>query len=378
MTNWPSIPLAELFSIQKGKIGIKAATSGQFPLVTTGENHLSHDEAHFSGDAVCIPMISSSGHGHASIKRLHHIKGKFSVGSILAACVAKDEEAVSARYIYYYLSATKDTILIPLMKGSANVSLKLDDIAGVKVPLPPISIQHSIVAKLDELRNKSTKISEHLDAAEGDAERLLVSLATRPDLSDAERLNRGWTKGLLANVLHPASDAVSVRSDCTYSNIGLLSFARGIFAKPPIDGAQSSASTLFRVRSGQFIYSRLFAFEGAYAIVDPEHDGAFVSNEFPIFDIDPDRASREFLYAYFRSTRVWDAIAQGSKGLGDRRQRVQPSQVLGHELWLPPHHELHRINETVPHVMALKSKHADIRRSNARLVAAMLEQEFSA
>ena len=45
--------------------------------------------------------------------------------------------------------------------------------------------------------------------------------------------------------------------------------------------------SLRRVKEGQFIYSRLFAFEGAYGMVTKEFDGAFVSQEYPTFKCDP-------------------------------------------------------------------------------------------
>jgi type I restriction enzyme S subunit len=71
MKAWPKVALGDLFQVEKGRVGIMAATPGDFPLVTTGEEFASHIEPHFSGDAVCIPLISATGHGHASLKRLH-------------------------------------------------------------------------------------------------------------------------------------------------------------------------------------------------------------------------------------------------------------------------------------------------------------------
>src|SRR6185312_3892667 len=128
------------------------------------ESHLSHSEPHFFGEAVCIPMISATGHGHASIKRLHHVQGEFAVGSILCACVNQTPDRVSARYAYYYLTAAKEHVLVPLMQGSANVSLKLSDIAGVEIPLPSLAEQQAIVAHLDALADKTRQLSDHLDA----------------------------------------------------------------------------------------------------------------------------------------------------------------------------------------------------------------------
>ena len=98
----------------------------------------------------------------------------------------------------------------------------------------------------------------------------------------------------------------------------------------------TSATTLNRVKRGQFIYSRLFAFEGAYGVVSDEYDGFFVSNEYPTFNCINGKVRAEFLSVYFKSPSVWHTVAVGSKGLGDRRQRVQPQQILDHVLWLPP------------------------------------------
>lgn len=117
-----------------------------------------------------------------------------------------------------------------------------------------------------------------------------TSLAQRHDLSDAQKEELGWRRCRLSEVITPVSDPVAVEVDKQYPNVGILSFGRGVFEKPPIDGSRTSAKTLYRITAGQFIYSRLFAFEGAYAAVPPEFDGWYVSNEFPTFDVDDELA----------------------------------------------------------------------------------------
>ena len=144
-----------------------------------------------------------------------------------------------------------------------------------------------------------------------------------------------WPKVKLQELLRPADIAVPVRQGDRYPNFGIYSFGRGLFEKPPIDGMATSATTLRRVRAGNFIYSRLFAFEGSYGIVDEEFDGYFVSNEYPSFEIDRHRLEPAFLKAYFQTPFVWEAVAKGSKGVGSRRIRVQPDQVLQCQVPLP-------------------------------------------
>lgn len=124
--------------------------------------------------------------------------------------------------------------------------------------------------------------------------------------------------------------------DGVYPNFGLYNFAKGTFEKEPIQGILTSAKTLTRVKKQQFIYNRLFAFEGAYAMVPTEFDGYYVSNEYPIFDCNLNYVKPEFLFAYFKSPNVWRQLAKESTGLGHRRQRVKQDKILLHRLSLPP------------------------------------------
>lgn len=142
-------------------------------------------------------------------------------------------------------------------------------------------------------------------------------------------------KVALGDLLRPANEPVAVRQDHAYPNFGIYSFGRGLFAKPAINGMQTSAGTLYRVRAGNFIYSRLFAFEGSYGLVDEAFDGHFTSNEYPSFEIDRARLMPGFLKAFFQFPKVWQEIAMGSKGVGSRRIRVQPDKVLAHAMPLP-------------------------------------------
>jgi len=181
----------------------------------------------------------------------------------------------------------------------------------------------------------------------------------------------------------PLSDLMSLVSDpCrvdprgSYPNLGIYSFARGVFGKPPIDGAQTSATTLYRVRSGQFIYSRLFAFEGAYAIVPEGMDGVFVSNEYPTFDVDQDHLLPRYLYWLFQRRDVWRQVAVGAKGMGDRRQRVHPDKVLSYRIDLPSLDDQRRIVERLDRVAALVDERRNAIEAAERETQALLLKAF--
>lgn len=144
-----------------------------------------------------------------------------------------------------------------------------------------------------------------------------------------------WRTVKLAKVMQPAVDPHTVDASRSYPNLGIYSFGRGVFSKLPIEGSATSASTLYRVRGGQFIYSRLFAFEGAYAVVPQDFDGCFVSNEFPAFDCDLKGVDPRFIGWLFKRPSIWRDIAAHSTGLGNRRQRIHPEQLLEQVISLP-------------------------------------------
>jgi type I restriction enzyme, S subunit len=163
---------------------------------------------------------------------------------------------------------------------------------------------------------------------------------------------QGWPSVPLGDVISVAPDPRTVDRSRRYPNIGIFSFGRGVFQKQPIEGSTTSASTLYRIRSGQFVYSRLFAFEGAYGIVPENCDGFFVSNEFPTFDLDHSRVFSGYLEWLFKLPATWKEIAARSTGLGNRRQRVHPEQLLPHMIPLPPIHEQERIVARIDGVAA--------------------------
>jgi type I restriction enzyme S subunit len=125
------------------------------------------------------------------------------------------------------------------------------------------------------------------------------------------------------------------------------------------------------------MYSRLFAFEGAYASVDDQFDGYFVSNEFPTFDLDGQRVDLGFLMAYFSAPTTWRELAHGSTGLGVRRQRIQPDKLLAHDLWLPPLDEQRRVATVHARSRHAGEASAQRRRVLDALGTALLNQAFS-
>ncbi len=157
-----TVQLATICDFEKGRTGLAKATPGEYPLVATGAERRSCDTYQFDTKAVCIPLVSSTGHGHASLNYVHYQEGKFALGTILVALTAKDENQLDVQFLHLYLSELKDQILVPLMSGAANVSLSIKKIKTVQIPLPSIHRQREIVQRFNTIKNEDEQLKKEL------------------------------------------------------------------------------------------------------------------------------------------------------------------------------------------------------------------------
>lgn len=146
--------LGDICSITKGATGIMKAIPGPYTMIALGETDKTHNEFQFDAKAVIIPLVSSTGHGHASMKRVKYCEGKFALGNILCAVIPNDENFVLAKYLHIYLHWNREELLVSQMKGMANVSLPMNRIADVMVIVPSIDKQRKIIELEKQLVEK--------------------------------------------------------------------------------------------------------------------------------------------------------------------------------------------------------------------------------
>lgn len=164
------VRLAYIARIEKGPTGIQKAQPGPYPLVVTAAERLTCDHYDFEGAAALIPLVSSTGHGNARLNRLHYQEGKFALGSILAGVFPYFSELYSARFLFEYLTAFKEELLVSRMTGTANVTLTIGRIADVPVPLLHPVTQRQV----EELMGLCDQLEAARDKRESRRDRLVA------------------------------------------------------------------------------------------------------------------------------------------------------------------------------------------------------------
>jgi type I restriction enzyme S subunit len=149
--------------------------------------------------------------------------------------------------LYYLLAAKKDEYLVPLMQGTANVSLKERDIGNVEISVPSLAEQHRIVARIEALAGRVDEAERLREQAAEQFNRLLIAMAHRTDLDETAKRERGWHLVRFGEILEQTEDPHAVQAGQAYPNLGIYSFGRGLFVKPSIDGVSTSAKSPFFV-----------------------------------------------------------------------------------------------------------------------------------
>lgn len=168
-----------------------------------------------------------------------------------------------------------------------------------------------------------------------------------------------WPTVRLGEVLTPVSREEVVDAAKEYRLLGVRLDGRGPFLRELVTGANTAAKKLFRVAKGDFIYSRLFAWRGAFGVIGGELDDSCVSGEFRTFVPAPDRVDVEFLRHWFQLPATLERVTVDCSGSTPlTRNRFKEHFFLALEIPLPPLAEQQRI---VARIEALAARIAEAR-----------------
>ncbi|MEO5716003.1 MAG: N-6 DNA methylase [Luteolibacter sp.] len=194
------VRLKEVCSLKKGTHSSTKTEPGPYPLIVTAKEPLTSSDYQIEGEAVCVPLISSTGHGRATLSRIHFASGKFAVANLLAALQPKDESMLVTKFLYLVLDLQKNK-MAGLMKGAANVSMKVEDLAEFQIPLPSLEMQKEIVAEIEGYQKVISGARSVLDYY-------------RPHIP----IHSDWPTGLLGDICTIKSGGTPERSNDEYWN----------------------------------------------------------------------------------------------------------------------------------------------------------------
>lgn len=239
----------------------------------------------------------------------------------------------------------------------------------LEIPLPPLAEQQTLVARLDALAEKTRQVEAHLDAVERDAEHLLA-LRFRDAIADAP--------------LRPMAEAaplvrreVVIDPEKSYTELGVRSFYKGAFHRRTVPGSDFSWQDLYRVQSGDLIFSNIMAWEQAIAIAKDEDGGCVGNHRMLTCEANTEFAVPGFLWYYFTTEEGFAKIYAASPGTAARNRTMTAPALMAIEVPAPPLVAQQSFCRLQAEIATLKAKHTAIRQANAALLPATLERVFA-
>lgn len=143
-----------------------------------------------------------------------------------------------------------------------------------------------------------------------------------------------WPSVPLGELLKPNSDRVQLDPDQTYAQVTARLWGKGLALRGLVKGSEIAAAQQNRVSTNQFVISKIDARHGAFGLVPEELDGAVVSNDFPAFDVDYEKALPEYV-AWVARTAWFIAICKRASEGSTNRVRLKESRFLTQTIPLP-------------------------------------------
>ncbi|KKG83672.1 restriction endonuclease subunit S [Methanosarcina mazei] len=147
--------LGSLVDITTGKLDANAATeNGQYPFFTCSREIFAIDN--FAFDCEAILLAGNNAVGDFNVK---HYEGKFNAYQRTYVITVNQENRVLYRYLYFQMLKSLKEFKMKSV-GAGTKFLKLGMIKDLKIALPSLSEQRSIVTKLDVLFAETKRLEE--------------------------------------------------------------------------------------------------------------------------------------------------------------------------------------------------------------------------
>lgn len=238
----------------------------------------------------------------------------------------------------------------------------------IGIPLPPLDEQRRIVNKIESLVSKIDETRQLRQAIQADARALLQS-AFQQTIEGA-----GYRS--IAEVAPIVRRPVVVELESEYQELGVRSFGKGTFHKPVLNGVDVGTKKLYRICPGDLVFSNVFAWEGAIAVVQPEDADRVGSHRFITCVAKKGITTPEFLCFYLLTDEGIEKVRAASPGGAGRNRTLGLNKLEKIEVPIPPSDKQLWFNRLQTQVMAIQQIQADNQVELDALLPSLLNKAF--
>lgn len=239
-----------------------------------------------------------------------------------------DEAKISIPFLAYALK-TETFFEQVQAQGSTNyAAIRSEDALRYEIPLPPLPTQRRIADFLNGIRERSLAAFA-IEEQRTEAVKGMLRGAFRKTLEKAK-----WFP--VSEIAPVVRRPVEVMSTEIYPELGVRSFGRGTFHKPPISAIDLGDKRIFWIHPGDLIFMNVFAWEGAIAVAGEIDRGRVGSHRFITCVPDRSRAMAEYLNYFFLTNEGLAVLGAASPGGAGRNRTLGIEALLRTRVPVPP------------------------------------------
>ena len=148
------------------------------------------------------------------------------------------------------------------------------------------------------------------------------------------KFNRKYKILKISQLLIKNNESVIIEDEKLYKRITVKINANGVVLRDEEYGKNIGTKRQFIAKEGQMIVSKIDARNGAFGLIPSELDGAIVTNDFPLFDINHHLVNKNYLILLAKTNLFVDFAKSCSSGTTNR-QRMDMDKFLTLEIPLP-------------------------------------------
>ena len=151
-------------------------------------------------------------------------------------------------------------------------------------------------------------------------------------------MNMGFTHRFplvsIGSIIERCKTTIDIDDGTQYKQITLKTNGGGAVLRDVKLGKDIGTKKQYVVSAGQFIMSKIDARNGAFGVVTEELDGAIVTADFPVFNVNKEKIIPQYLFL-LSSTVAFARFAQSCSRGTTNRQRIDIAQFLSQRIPLP-------------------------------------------
>lgn len=135
-------------------------------------------------------------------------------------------------------------------------------------------------------------------------------------------------------LLKPNRNVINIKDNVEYKQVTVKTNGGGAILRGVKVGKDIGTKKQYQITTGQFIMSKIDARNGAFGIVPEGLNGAIVTGDFPVFDVDKEKLNPAYLQL-LSCTKPFIRFAQSCSRGTTNRQRIDVKQFLSLQIPLP-------------------------------------------